>query len=433
MVDTSTLGFALAAGLVAALNPCGFAMLPSYLTLVVLGTGERQSRSVVVARALAATVAMAAGFLVVLLGLIVAPLASQVQRYLPIVTIVIGTALLGLGGWMLAGREITLLLPKSGKGAPSTALRSMFGYGLAYAIASLSCTIGPFLAVTGATFRAGSVVGGALAYLAYAVGMALVVGVLAAGIALVGTGITTRVRRLLPHVNRIGGGLLVLVGLYVGYYGIYETRLYFGGGDASDPVIDAAAAAQQTVAGWVDTLGVVPFLAALVIIVLAAVGLRRRRRRKIRPHTGMTYAAGDACCVIASRRSRRACARAARATASARAGSAAVTSGSAAIRSNRAAFRSYQVATSSADVVAAGIARSSAPISLSTVSMAVTSSPAPCPQRATVSAVSAVRTCQRPDRFPVSKRLSSGRQLAGASGVAGCSVGLRCRRFGGRG
>jgi cytochrome c biogenesis protein CcdA len=284
MVDTSTLGFALAAGLVAALNPCGFAMLPSYLTLVVLGTGERQSRSVVVARALAATVAMAAGFLVVfaVFGLIVAPLASQVQRYLPIVTIVIGTALLGLGGWMLAGREITLLLPKSGKGAPSTALRSMFGYGLAYAIASLSCTIGPFLAVTGATFRAGSVVGGALAYLAYAVGMALVVGVLAAGIALVGTGITTRVRRLLPHVNRIGGGLLVLVGLYVGYYGIYETRLYFGGGDASDPVIDAAAAAQQTVAGWVDTLGVVPFLAALVIIVLAAVGLRRRRRRATR-------------------------------------------------------------------------------------------------------------------------------------------------------
>jgi cytochrome c-type biogenesis protein len=88
-VDTSTLGFALAAGLVAVLNPCGYAMLPSYLTLVVLGTGERQSRSVVVAGALAATVAMAAGFLVVfaLFGLIVAPLASQVQRYLPIVTI----------------------------------------------------------------------------------------------------------------------------------------------------------------------------------------------------------------------------------------------------------------------------------------------------------------------------------------------------------
>jgi cytochrome c biogenesis protein CcdA len=224
---------------------------------------------------------MAAGFLVVfaVFGLLVAPLASQVQRYLPLVTIVIGAALLGVGGWMLAGREITLMLPKPGKGAPTTALRSMFGYGLAYAVASLSCTIGPFLAVTGATFRAGSVLGGVLAYLAYAAGMALVVGVLAAGIALVGAGIATRMRQLLPYVNRVGGSLLVLVGLYVGYYGIYETRLYFGGGDARDPVVDAAAAIQQTVAGWVDTVGVVPFVVALVVIVLVSVGLRRRRGR----------------------------------------------------------------------------------------------------------------------------------------------------------
>ena len=32
-------GLAFAAGLVAALNPCGFAMLPAYLALVVRGTG----------------------------------------------------------------------------------------------------------------------------------------------------------------------------------------------------------------------------------------------------------------------------------------------------------------------------------------------------------------------------------------------------------
>lgn len=60
----------------------------------------------------------------------------------------------------------------------------MFGYGLAYAIASLSCTIGPFLAVTAETFRSGSVLDGVLAYLAYGSGMALVVGVLAVAPAL---------------------------------------------------------------------------------------------------------------------------------------------------------------------------------------------------------------------------------------------------------
>lgn len=40
MIDTVGLGFAVAAGLVAALNPCGFAFLPGYLALVVAGGRE---------------------------------------------------------------------------------------------------------------------------------------------------------------------------------------------------------------------------------------------------------------------------------------------------------------------------------------------------------------------------------------------------------
>ena len=36
-MDGELIGLAFAAGLVAALNPCGFAMLPAYLALVVRG------------------------------------------------------------------------------------------------------------------------------------------------------------------------------------------------------------------------------------------------------------------------------------------------------------------------------------------------------------------------------------------------------------
>lgn len=278
-MDVQTLGFALAAGLVAALNPCGFAMLPGYLTLVLVGDGTQRSRVAAVGRALLATAAMALGFLLVFgtFGLIVAPLAVSVQQYLPVLTVVIGAGLLVLGGWMLAGRELTLLLPKPGRGAPTARLGSMFGYGLAYAVASLSCTIGPFLVVTGATFRSGSVTGGVLAYLVYGLGMALVVGVLATAVALAGSAVTTAARRLLPYINRIGGGLLVLAGLYVGYYGVYELRLFLGaGGDAGDPVVDAAGGIQQVLAGWVDRLGVLPPLAALAVLVLGGVALGRR-------------------------------------------------------------------------------------------------------------------------------------------------------------
>ena len=52
----------------------------------------------------------------------------------------------------------------------------MYGYGVSYAIASLSCTIGPFLAVTAAGLRRGSMIGDASIYLAYIAGLTLVVG-----------------------------------------------------------------------------------------------------------------------------------------------------------------------------------------------------------------------------------------------------------------
>lgn len=226
-----------------------------------------------------ATAAMALGFLAVFgtFGLLIAPVVAAAQRYLPVITVVIGAGLVGLGIWMLTGRQLTVLVPKLARGAPSARLGSMVGYGCAYAIASLSCTIGPFLAVTATTFRSGSVLGGIAAYLVYGLGMTLLVGVLATAVALASTTVTTTARRLLPHLNRIGGVLLVLVGGYVGYYGSYELRLYLGDGDARDPVIETANAIQQTLARWVNSIGALPLLIALAVLVGGAVLLGRRR------------------------------------------------------------------------------------------------------------------------------------------------------------
>ncbi len=283
MIDTQALGFALAAGLVAALNPCGFALLPGYLTLVVAGEGGTPNRVAAVGRALAATAMMAAGFLVVFgsFALVLAPFAASIQRYIPVFTVIIGGALLLLGGWMLAGREVTLLLPKSRHGAPTSRLRSMFGYGIGYAVASLSCTIGPFLAVTGTTFRSGSILNGILAYLAYALGMALLVGVLATAIALAAAPVTAWLRGATHHLTRIGGILLLVTGGYVMYYGLYELRIS-GGGDTSDPVIEAAARIQQVVSAWVGDIGALPIVLVLIGIVgtVALFGWRRRGSRR---------------------------------------------------------------------------------------------------------------------------------------------------------
>ncbi|MGH3555850.1 MAG: cytochrome c biogenesis CcdA family protein, partial [Mycobacterium sp.] len=228
MIDTAALSFALAAGLVAALNPCGFAFLPGYLALVIAGS-QQTSRPAAISRAGMATGAMAAGFLTVfgVFGLVISPVIASAEKYLPFATVVMGVLLVVLAGWLLAGKDINVLMPKLGGGAPTARLGSMYGYGVGYATASLCCTVAPFLAVISTTFKQGSALSGILAFAAYAAGMSITVGVAALAVALAGSSATAALRRILPYVNRIVGVVVLLTGLYVAYYGYYEIRLNF--------------------------------------------------------------------------------------------------------------------------------------------------------------------------------------------------------------
>ena len=219
-----------------------------------------------------------------LFGLLTVSAASTVQQYAPYLTLVVGVVLVALGLWLLSGRELTALSWNSARlgsrWTPTARLGSMFGYGVGYAVASLSCTIGPFLAVTGSSLRTGSLLDGVLVYVAYAAGITLVVGVLAVAVALANSALIDRIRRVLPYLNRISGAVLIMVGLYVGYYGLYEIRLFHGGGSAQDPVIGAAGRIQRALAGWVYQHGAWPWLLAvgLLTVVGAALWVRRRRR-----------------------------------------------------------------------------------------------------------------------------------------------------------
>jgi cytochrome c biogenesis protein CcdA len=284
-MDQGLVSLALAAGLVAALNPCGFAMLPAYLVLVVRREGTPTTGPAAVGRALAATAGMGLGFLTVfgLFGALTISAGATVQRYLPYLVVVVGIVLVALGIWLLSGRELTLLAPRypGGRWAPTARLGSMYGYGMSYAIASLSCTVGPFLAVTAAGLRRGSLIGSASIYLAYIAGLTLVVGVLAVAAAVASSAVVNRLRRVLPYVNRVSGALLVLVGLYVGYYAFYEIRLHSASGLKSDAFLAAAGRVQGWLAGWVHQHGAWPWVLAFTVLVacaLVSAWYRRVRR-----------------------------------------------------------------------------------------------------------------------------------------------------------
>lgn len=282
-MDQGLVSLAFAAGLVAALNPCGFAMLPAYLVLVVRGERAAEPGLAAVGRALAATGGMGLGFLTVfgLFGALTISAGATVQRCLPYAVAMIGIALVALGIWLLSGRELLLSTPRhlGGRWAPTARLGSMYGYGVSYAIASLSCTVGPFLAVTAAGLRRGSPIGSASVYLAYIAGLTLVVGVLGVAAAVASSAVANRLRRILPYVNRISGALLVLVGLYVGYYAIYEIRLHRGNGLGPDALLAVTGRIQGAIAGWVHLHGAWPWLLAFAVVMAGAlVGALRRRR-----------------------------------------------------------------------------------------------------------------------------------------------------------
>ncbi|MDS1270165.1 cytochrome c biogenesis CcdA family protein [Lipingzhangella sp. LS1_29] len=266
---------AVTAGMLAVLNPCGFAMLPGYLALLLARDTEEASPLRAMGRAVATTAAMTSGFVVVFGGfaLAVTPLAVSVEPYLPWLTIVIGLALCGLGVWLLAGRQLTLLLPKFSPGRPTRSLRWAFTYGLSYAVASLSCTVGPFLALVASALRTGSVPGVLGMFLAYTVGMGMVIGVLTIGTALARDGVAHRLRRLLPHVTRASGALLLLAGSYVAYYGIFELRT-LAAGTAQDPVIGTAIRAQAALGRWLAEIGPGWVAAAALLALVLPVAVR---------------------------------------------------------------------------------------------------------------------------------------------------------------
>ncbi|KIH97685.1 cytochrome C biogenesis protein [Streptomonospora alba] len=284
---------ALAAGTLAVLNPCGFALLPGYLALLVSDAPDspdaRARRLPALGRALATTAAMTGGFVVVfgLFALVATPLALSLERYLPWTTVAIGVVLVALGFWLLSGRS--LALPGVRAPSPGRATRSLrwaAAYGTAYATASLSCTVAPFLAVTTSAAATGGVAGAVGVFLAYTAGMALVVGVLTVATALAHEGVAARMRRALPYVTRAGGALLLPAGAYVAYYGWFELQV-LSGQAASDPVVGAATSVQSALVRAVEQAGPGTLLAALGLLCAAAVAAGAvRRRGRVRAEHG---------------------------------------------------------------------------------------------------------------------------------------------------
>jgi len=238
-VIDAPLALALASGMVAAVNPCGFAMLPAYVTFFLGHEGDRvPSRGESVARAIPVALAVSLGFVVVfgVVGIALRPISSTVQEYAPWATIVIGVGLAALGVAMVAGKELKVRVPVLDRGGRSGGLGSMFLYGVSYAIASLTCTIGIFIANIVNAFSRTDFVSGVAVLVTYAAGMGLVITALTVAIALARDSVVRVLRSGMRHANRAAAVLMVVMGLYVAWYGIFSLRVRSDPGTGAGPV-----------------------------------------------------------------------------------------------------------------------------------------------------------------------------------------------------
>lgn len=214
MSSGSLLGWAFAAGMLAAVNPCGFAVLPGYLAHY-LGSAPRQGIRGAV-HGLGVGLAVTAGKLTIFAVVAAVFLAGgrAIVRVAPWAGAGIGAVLVVLGIWVLAGRAIRVPLPAL-RAPKGSGYRSAYLFGLGYGTCSLSCCLPIFLGIFAGLGGGvvGSVGGAAALFAAYGLGLASLIVPLFAMTGNLREKVLARMRRLSRFAGPAGGALLAAAGV----------------------------------------------------------------------------------------------------------------------------------------------------------------------------------------------------------------------------
>jgi cytochrome c biogenesis protein CcdA len=269
--------FAFAAGLLSTVNPCGFAMLPAYLSFF-MGLHEEADvpRRVVVGRALKIGLIMSAGFVAIFgtTGLIIRfggeAIQDSIANGLAWIAVVTGGGVVALGVWLLMGNSLKVRVPNFRAHTRSEGAGTIFTFGVSYALASLSCAFPIFAGVVAASFGQ-NLIEGVGSFFAYAAGMAAVVMVLTVGLALGKDKVVHRLRRASHIFDRVSGVVLVIAGAFIVFY--WTLVLSSGDNALSNNALTVWVEGLQ--ADLTDLIGKLPlwlWVPLLGIPILAAVG-----------------------------------------------------------------------------------------------------------------------------------------------------------------
>ncbi len=220
--------FAFSAGLVAAFNPCGAAMFPAYVGYQLDSVQVSGNHIMSVIWAIVLGLSATSGFVVVFgsVGIILALGGKVVDKFLPFVGLGIGVIITSLGLFLLISRHKVGIMAASrvnlgqGKG-----VRSVFLFGIAYALASLSCALPVFLSavgiVSGQSLSTSSVAGTVVVSVTYGIGMGSVLVAATLGVVFFKRVVEEGIRLARSYVEPIGNVAMVGAGMYLIYYWVF--------------------------------------------------------------------------------------------------------------------------------------------------------------------------------------------------------------------
>src|SRR5436305_1803598 len=208
---------AFAAGGLAVINPCGFPLLPAFLSFY-LGADEKElprAPTRIVQGLLVGTL-VSVGFLglFALASLPVSFGVALVGRAIPWAGLATGAVLALAGLVALVGRRIALPVHLHVPVRKERRLGAMLLFGAGYGAASLGCTLPLFLTLIAASSGADKLT----VFAAYAAGTAVVLMALSVLVAVAREGVTRAVRPLLPYMIRTAGMLVRIAGGYLVYF-----------------------------------------------------------------------------------------------------------------------------------------------------------------------------------------------------------------------
>ena len=222
------IGFAFGAGMIAAVNPCGFVMLPSYVAVYLLSEKDSPSGMTIrLIRALKVTISMTLGFVIVfaVIGSLVSfGLRSVIGSLLPWFGMGIGIALIAISGLLLFGynqfrySSLPFRLSSIFTIFQTDTIRGYFFFGVSYALVSVGCALPIFMVVVTSTFAGQSIFGILMSYINYSLGMGTIIFVVTIITALLRKSLTFSGNLLGSFLNKATVVLLLVAGIYLVFY-----------------------------------------------------------------------------------------------------------------------------------------------------------------------------------------------------------------------